>query len=118
MPEERPLSRKQQAFVSEYLQDLNATQAAIRAGYSPKTARIQAAQMLSIDKVQSALANAMAQRAVRVQFDQDRVLHEIALLASSDIRDYTIDDQGNVGLRDGAHPDATRAIASLKNAHR
>jgi phage terminase small subunit len=56
----------------------------------------------------------MAARGARVQFDQDRVLHEIALLASSDIMNYVVDDEGNVGLRAGAHPDATRAIASLK----
>jgi phage terminase small subunit len=60
MPDERPLSPKQARFVEEYLQDLNATQAAIRAGYSPKTADVQAFQILRIPKVRTALSEAMA----------------------------------------------------------
>jgi phage terminase small subunit len=114
MADERPLSPKQQAFVDEYLKDLNATAALVRAGYSAKTADVQASQTLRIPKVQAAIASAMARRAARCQFDQDSVLHELALLSRSDIMDYVIDDEGNVGLREGAHPDATRAIASLK----
>jgi phage terminase small subunit len=108
------LTGKQGRFVAEYLIDLNATQAAVRAGYSPKVAYRQGFENLRKPQVAAALTEAMAQRAARVQFDQDSVLREIALLASSDIVNYVIDDEGNVGLRAGVHPDATRAIASLK----
>jgi phage terminase small subunit len=114
MARAHPLTAKQQRFVQEYLVDLNATQAAVRAGYSPKTGREIASRMLTNVNIQAALSEAIAARVQRTEITQDRVLREIALLAHSDIRDYTIDDQGNMGLRAGAHPDATRAIASLK----
>ncbi len=55
------LTEKQQRFVDEYLIDLNATQAAIRAGYSAKTADVQGSRMLGIVKVQQAISEAMAE---------------------------------------------------------
>jgi phage terminase small subunit len=91
-----PLTPRQQRFVEEYLCDLNGKQAAIRAGYSPKTAEVQAAQTLRIPKVQAALSAALARRSQRTAITQDTVLRELAVLAQSDIRDYVIDDQGNV----------------------
>ena len=54
------LNPKQQRFVEEYLVDLNGTQAAIRAGYSPKTAEVQASRLLSNAKVQQAVAEGRA----------------------------------------------------------
>ena len=68
------LLAKQQRFVQEYLLDLNATQAAIRAGYSPKTADVQASRLLTNVKVREAIAEAMAKRSERTQIDQDWVL--------------------------------------------
>jgi phage terminase small subunit len=109
-----PLTPRQQRFVEEYLCDLNGKQAAIRAGYSPKTAEVQAAQTLRIPKVQAALSAALARRSQRTAITQDTVLRELAVLAQSDIRDYVIDDQGNVQLREGAPEGAMRAISSLK----
>ena len=50
------LTEKQQRFVDEYLIDLNATQAAIRAGYSAKTADVQGSRMFGIVKVQQAIS--------------------------------------------------------------
>lgn len=50
------MTPRQQKFVQEYLIDLNAKQAAIRAGYSPKTAQEQASRLLSNVKVQNAIA--------------------------------------------------------------
>ena len=55
----RKLTPKQQQFVEEYLVDLNATQAAIRAGYSAKTAEFQASRLLRNAKVQAAIAERM-----------------------------------------------------------
>jgi phage terminase small subunit len=109
-----PLTPRQQRFVEEYLCDLNGKQAAIRAGYSSKTAEVQAAQTLRIPKVQAALSAALARRSQRTAITQDTVLRELAVLAQSDIRDYVIDDQGNVQLREGAPEGAMRAISSLK----
>lgn len=72
------LSVKQKMFVKEYLIDLNATQAAIRAGYSPKTAKEQGARLLSNVNVQAAIQFAMVKRERRTEIKADRVLQELA----------------------------------------
>ena len=71
------LTAKQQAFVVEYLVDLNGTQAAIRAGYSPKTANEQAARLLAKASVRTAVEAAKKEREKRVQVSQDYVLSTI-----------------------------------------
>lgn len=71
------LTPKQQAFVNEYLIDLNGTQAAIRAGYSPKTANEQAARLLAKANVKAAVEEAKKERQKRVHVDQDYVLGTI-----------------------------------------
>ena len=108
------LAGKQQRFVEEFLVDLNGAQAAIRAGYSRRTAKEQASRLLTKVNVQAALAAAQAARAQRVELTQDTVLRELALLAQSDVTHYVIDDHGNVALREGAPAGAMRAVASLK----
>jgi len=80
------LNDKQQRFVDEYLKDLNATQAAIRAGYSAKTALQQGPRLLGNVGVQSAVQEAMAKRQARTNITQDRVLQELARLAFFDPR--------------------------------
>ena len=75
------MTRKQDRFVKEYLIDLNATQAAIRAGYSPKTANEQGARLLANVSVQEAIAKAMAERSKRTGISQDRVIQELARIA-------------------------------------
>lgn len=80
------LTAKQQRFVDEYLLDLNATQAAIRAGYSPKTADQQASRLLTNVKVRQYLAERQGERAERTAITQDMVLRELAKIGFSDIR--------------------------------
>lgn len=77
----RKLTPKQARFVDEYLVDLNATQAAIRAGYSPKTANEQAARLLANVSVQSAIAERMKARQTRTEITQDMVVSELARIA-------------------------------------
>ncbi|WP_336717536.1 terminase small subunit [Asaia bogorensis] len=77
---------KQQRFVSEYLVDLNATQAAIRAGYSEKAAGQTAFNLLKKTEIQAAISEAQKARSVRTQVNQDRVIQEIARIGLSDIR--------------------------------
>lgn len=89
---ERPLTPKQDMFVREYLVDLNATQAAIRAGYSAKTAEEQGYQLLRKTSVQSAIQAGMDKRAVSVDISATRVLNEIAKLAFFDPRKLLNDD--------------------------
>jgi len=72
-----PLTAQQELFVVEYLVDLNATQAAIRAGYSAKTAAQQGSRLLSNVKVQSEIAAAFQARIQRIEFDSDRLLNKL-----------------------------------------
>lgn len=74
MTKGKKLTPKQQAFADEYLKDLNGTQAAIRAGYSPKTANEQAARLLANVSVQEAIREAMDKRQKRLEISADMVL--------------------------------------------
>lgn len=90
-PQRTPMSRtsltaRQQRFTEEYLIDLNATQAARRAGYSARTAADIGRQLLRKAPVAERIQAAMAQRSVRARVTQDRVLQEVARLAFLDIR--------------------------------
>ena len=87
------LNERQQRFVEEYLVDLNATQAAIRAGYSPRTANEQGARLLAHVSIQEAVQAAKEKRSQRVEITQDRVLLEYARLAFFDPRKL-FDDNG------------------------
>lgn len=80
------LNPKQAAFVREYLIDLNATQAAIRAGYSAKTAEQQGSRLFRNVEVQATISEAQQARAERTEITADRVLAELAKLGFSDIR--------------------------------
>jgi phage terminase small subunit len=73
----RPLTPKQQRFVEEYLVDLNATQAAIRAGYSQRNADKIGSQLLGKARVAEAVAAAQSRRAKRVEIDADWVLERL-----------------------------------------
>src|SRR3954468_17627744 len=81
-----PLNDRQACFVAEYLVDLNATQAAIRAGYSARTANEQAARLLANVSVAAAIAEAQAVRSRRTEVSQDRVVLELARVAFGDPR--------------------------------
>lgn len=89
------LTPKQQAFVREYLVDLNATKAAIRAGYSGRNADKIGSQLLGKTRIQAEIQAAMDKRVERTEIDQDRVLGEIAKLAFADIR-KVFDQAGNL----------------------
>ncbi len=88
MAGKRELTPKQQLFVQEYLVDLNATQAAIRAGYSAKNADKIASQLLGKNRVAEAVAQAMARRFRRTGISAERVLEELALVAFADLGDF------------------------------
>lgn len=75
-------------FIREYLVDLNATQAAIRAGYSPKTAHSQGQRLLKHVEVAQAIKAEMRAREKRTRITADRVLAEYAKLAFYDPRKF------------------------------
>ena len=75
------MTNKQRRFVEEYLIDLNATQAAVRAGYAPKHADNQASQLMAKTHVKAEIMRAIAERSKRTGVTADRVLMELAKLA-------------------------------------
>jgi phage terminase small subunit len=111
----RGLTARQRRFVEEYLVDLNATQAAIRAGYSPRTARAIGHENLTKPDIQAAVERAMAERGERVQITARQVLDEVALIAFSDIRDIDFGPDGQLVERT---PGASRAVAAYAWSHR
>lgn len=81
------LTPKQQRFVEEYLIDLNATQAAIRAGYSEKTANEIGAENLAKPSIAKAIQEALQERKERVQIDADYVLKRLVEIDQMDVLD-------------------------------
>lgn len=106
------LTEKQQRFVDEYLIDLNATQAAIRAGYSVKTAKEQGSQNLTKLNVQQAISEKMAERSKRTGVNQDRIVLELAKIAFVNAADVI--DSDDATIKAGATADDTAAIQSVK----
>ncbi len=88
------LTPKQKQFCEEYIIDLNATQAAIRAGYSEHTSNEQGSQLLAKLSIQVQIQRLMAERSERTQIKADDVLMEIAKLAYSNMLDYVDIDGG------------------------
>jgi len=82
------LTAKQERFVAEYLVDLNATQAAIRAGYSEKTATEQGSRLLTNVKVQEAIAKGQNKTAEKLEITKDRIVEELAKIGFSNMLDY------------------------------
>lgn len=106
------LTDKQKRFIDEYLIDLNATQAAIRAGYSPKTANEQGSRLLANVSIRARIEQAMAERSKRTGINQDRVLRELARIAFVNAADVINFDSATIA--EGASEDDTAAIASVK----
>ena len=84
------LTAKQQCFVAEYLIDLNATQAAIRAGYSRKAARTIGPENLSKPDIARAIAAAFSARSQRTEITQDMVVAELASIGFAEIPEAPI----------------------------
>lgn len=112
------LTPKQQRFVDEYLIDLNGTQAAIRAGYSPRTANEQGARLLTYASVRAAVEKAKAERSERTRMTADDVLRELAIIGKSSPWHYVIGEDGSLALAEGVPDEAKRAVASIKRKTR
>ena len=106
------LTGKQKRFVEEYLIELNATQAAIRAGYSPNTAKDIGCENLAKPNIRACIDKEIAERSKRTGINQDRVIRELARLAFVNANDVI--DMEEATLKDGATEDDTAAIASVK----
>lgn len=98
----RKLPPRREAFAAEYLKDLNATRAAIRAGYSAKTASSIGARLLADAGVARAVEAGMAARARRTEIDADRVVLELARIAFADPRDLMEWGPDGVALKESS----------------
>lgn len=102
-------------FAAEYLVDLNATEAAKRCGYSPKTARMQGSRLLTCADIREIVEKAQAERAAKVGITATRVLEELAVIGLADMRHYIrFHENGDISQNwDAMPPEATRAIAEI-----
>jgi len=114
-----PLTPKQKRFVAEYLLDLNATQAAIRAGYSKRSATMQGARLLTKDNVARAVAEATKRVTQRAELSAVKVLEEIGHVAFCDVRAF-FDAKGNLKRISELNAEESAALAGfeviIKNA--
>ena len=107
------LTPKQQRFADEYLTDLNGKQAAIRAGYAPRSAEVAASKLLRVPKVAAAVQAGMAKRQARMELSADRVLLELLRVAMSDLS-QAYDKNGNLLPVQDMPEDVRRSIAGIK----
>lgn len=106
------LTAKHQLFADEYLIDLNGTQAAIRAGYSSKTAAEQASRLLNNVKIRAYIDARMAEHSARTGVNQERIIRELARIAFLDPTQLVNMDSAEI--LDEASADDRSAIASVK----
>lgn len=106
------MTAKQKLFCEEYLIDLNATQAAIRAGYSPKTAKEQGCQLLTNLNLRARIDKALAERSCRTGVNADRIVRELAKVAFLNATDVV--DTNTAKVLPNASEDDKSAIASVK----
>jgi phage terminase small subunit len=107
------LTRKQELFVAEYLVDLNATKAAIAAGYSRDTAESAGSRLLTNVKVCREIALKQGQRLQKLEVTADRVLQEIAKIAFLDPRKL-FESDGSLKRIQDLDDDTAMAIAGLE----
>lgn len=100
------LTEKQKRFIDEYLIDLNATAAAIRAGYSEKTANEIGSQNLVKLSIQKAIAERLKERQQRTEITQDYVLRNLKKIAEK-----------SMGYSDAPHQQAATKALELLGKH-
>lgn len=106
------MTQKQKRFIEEYLIDLNATQAAIRAGYSPDTAQQTGSENLSKPVIRAQIDRAMAERSKRTGVNAERVIQELAKIAF--VNAAEVIDPKTATVKEDALPEDTAAIQSVK----
>ncbi|MFT5659721.1 MAG: phage terminase small subunit [Sulfurimonas sp.] len=110
----RKITDKQEIFCKEYLIDLNATQSAIRAGYSEKTAIAQSSRLLVNVNIQNHIQELMLKRSERTQVTADMVIKEICKTAFHDIRSL-YDKNGQLVPVKELDDSSASAISSFKS---
>lgn len=109
------LAPKKQAFVLAYLADpTNATGACRKAGYSGSSISVRASKLLNEPPIAAAIALGQNLREDRTFITSDRTLHELAVIAYSNIQDFEVSAGGAIRVRDGVPEYAARAISSAE----
>lgn len=109
------LTDKQNRFIAEYLVDFNATQAATRAGYSPKTAAAQAARLLTNANVQAEIQKRQKKTEAKLEISQERIIQELVSIAFANGADFAeVMDEG--GLFQSVKFRATATLPAEKRA--
>ncbi len=111
------LTPKQQRFVAEYLVDLNATQAAVRAGYSEKTAYSVGHENLKKPEVAAAIQEAMEARSQRTEIAQDWILEQLKLVYEASIEARPVYDKNGKEKGFSFNPAAANRALELLGKH-
>ena len=107
------MNPRQQHFVQEHLIDPNPTRAAIRAGYSKKTARSIGQENLTKPDIAQAIQRAQAKRSERLQVTADDVAQELALIGFGDVGDFFGPDGNLLDVNELSH-NAKRRLGSVE----
>lgn len=107
------MTAKRERFIAEYLIDLNATQAAIRAGFSQKTAYSQGERLLRNVEVSQEIAKRKEKQLAKAELTADRVLEEVRRLAFANIWDL-FDDEGNLKKKKDLTLEQQASVSSLE----
>lgn len=117
MKEEKKLTPKKEKqyriFAQEYIIKFNGTEAAIKAGYAEKSARVTASRLLTQDNIQELIQFYMKEREKRTEITGDMVIQELAKLALSDIREL-YDDTGRLLEPHELSDNAAASVSSFK----
>lgn len=106
------MTNKQKRFCEEYLVDLNATQAAIRAGYSPAAAGAIGAENLKKPQIRARIDKDLAEQSKRTGVTADRIVRELARVAFANSQDVI--DYDDATVKNDAVRDDTAAVASVR----
>lgn len=106
------MTKKQKRFVEEYLIDLNAAQAAIRAGYSPKAAYSIGSENLRKPEIRACIEKAMAERSKRTGINQDRIIMELAKIGLLNPKNLINFEEATV--KEDATEEDLAAISSIR----
>jgi phage terminase small subunit len=112
------LTPKQKRFVDEYLVDLNASQSAIRAGFSPRTARFIGYRLLTMPQIKEAIGVAQQDLSRRTEVTQERVIAELATIAFSNIGDIVSWGPDGVSVKsaDELSPEVMASVADVSKS--
>lgn len=112
-----PLREKHKRFCQEYIKDHNGYQAAIRAGYSPRSATSTASEILTYPKIQAYLASLHAKAEKKAVMSAAEVLEELSLIGRTEVADFVeVKKGGVVAVRalNALPPGASRCIRKLR----